>query len=278
MRRTTSYIFGSASVLRIFAYVFAAWLFFSNAAPGLGAGPLVNDVGRGAFLWGTSSERTTYLRPYNALMAPEIKRIPEDNLKEPLGPGVDRTTLWKTSQEVGTVIGTDGRVYRYHYERGVEPRRVVEKQTVGGRTVDVERTVWDPVLIRVLEPYDKKAEKAAKEAAEKARAAANSPQPCAPIGPCEALQNRADAVANAPTQDAARQAAGNPDADPSQQPTLTQGLEIADPSAPQRAASQPPAESAGSDDDATTVTFISYDPKYAPAEKAPIVLSPKGAR
>ena len=86
-------------------------LFLLTSGVVFSSGPLVNDVGNGAFLWGTSSERTTYLGPYLPSMAPTIHKIPEDTTSaDPWQSGTrSRADLWKTSEEVGSVIGTDGK-------------------------------------------------------------------------------------------------------------------------------------------------------------------------
>ena len=142
---------------------------------GAGERPIVNDVGRGAFIWGTSDEITTYSEPYYAYKTPTIYRIPTNAIATTSAPANDKLT--KIADKlgdvgtVGTIFGTDGKLYEYYYVKGVEPRRVVETQRVRERPenalapiwVDktVERIEWEPVLIRVLRPAGSNARDAA---------------------------------------------------------------------------------------------------------------------
>ena len=154
----------------------------------------LNDVGRGALIWGSSGEVTTYSPPYVSLMTPEIYQIPvssrtttqtdaEDadlSLTRNPGDPNDRLT------ESGTIFGSDGNIYEYHYVRGIEPRKVVDlkrEETKPGVWVDhyVARIVYEPVLIRVLRPAGSNRQ----DALDAARAAARAndgttPDPCAP--------------------------------------------------------------------------------------------------
>lgn len=224
----------------------------SNSASA--TGPLLNDVGDGAFLWGASNERTTYLQPYHSLMAPKIARIPEDNLaSDPLRTrDRNRAELWKTTQEVGTVFGTDGRLYRYHYERGVEPRRVIESRVIDGRAVAVERIVWEPVLIRVLEP--------ATGRVGSVNASSSQPRPCDPLGPCDPALPTSESSNN--------NVSNNPNANASNQPTLN--ADSRDSSMNQGAST------VSSNDDVIALSITSYDPGAYPAS-APIITSPRNA-
>lgn len=164
------------------------------------SGTCLNDVGRGALLWGTSSEVTTYSEPYLPYKTPYIYRIPTtaEQTSEPspqsniqdlqghMGDAMERLS------EKGTIFGTDGKVYEYHYVRGVEPRRVFETRRVQKSpnvwvNEQVERIVMQPTLIRVLRPAGTSQREAERDAA--AAAAANSPKPCDPLSktpePCE---------------------------------------------------------------------------------------------
>ncbi|MBQ9873399.1 MAG: hypothetical protein IJM30_02955 [Thermoguttaceae bacterium] len=182
--------------------------FFGGGSSALATGPLINDVGNGAFVWGSSGERTTYIGPYNSFKAPKIGKLEEGNPNEAdptRGGAVSKTDLWKYANEVGTVIGTDGKLYRYHYERGLEPRRIVERRLVDGKWENVPRVVWETVLIRVLEPADSDP-KSARSA--KTSASAANPRPCEPAKPI-ATPERSDGAST-----------GNNNADPNSQPTL----------------------------------------------------------
>lgn len=154
----------------------------------------LNDVGRGALIWGSSGEVTTYSPPYASFMTPEIYQIPvasrttaqTDSGDSPLplrgnpGDPNDRLT------ESGTIFGSDGNIYEYHYVRGIEPRKVVDlkrEETKPGVWVDhyVARIVYEPVLIRVLRPAGSNRQDALDAA--NAAASANdgtTPDPCAP--------------------------------------------------------------------------------------------------
>lgn len=247
----------------------AALLLLLSLSPGRsaeGSGPLMNDVGNGALIWGTSSERTTYLGPYNALMAPKIGRLEEDDLsKDPLGSSErDRGELWKHTQEVGSVFGTDGLRYRYHYERAVQPRRVIERQVISGQLVDVEKIVWEPVLIRVLEPDDPETNRTKRVAEERSRNAAQGLAPCAPVKPCDPAKelNSTAPAANDPA---------------SQQPSLNSGD-------PQNAAQTASGNGQGKtvdpsngDVDAIHLTMTSYDPGMYPAQPQTVIALPREA-
>ncbi|MGI6401519.1 MAG: hypothetical protein ACOX0A_05335 [Thermoguttaceae bacterium] len=188
------------------------------------SGSCLNDVGRGAAIWGTSSEVTTYSEPYFAHKTPEIYRIPmtsEQASQAPetpsgyqgyMGNAMERLT------ESGTIFGTDGRLYEYTYVRGVEPRRIIQTRRVQKRTgawVDeqVERVEWRPVLIRVLRPAGSNLKLEERDAALKA-ASANSPAvgpaPCEPMGAAEpqtfADSNAPASGANSATQGTAEEA------------------------------------------------------------------------
>ena len=243
------------------------------------SGPLVNDVGNGAFLWGTSSERTTYLGPYlPSTMAPTIRKIPEEtNSADPWQSGTrSRADLWKTSEEVGSVIGTDGKIYRYRYLRGIEPRRVVETRVVDGQTVNVERIAWEPVVIRVLEPMT------AEEKTNKANAAStDTPAPCEPNAtlpkPCEPA---GDAETTSETGAAGSNGASN--ANPNVAPSLngSSESEVYDPTVGKP--SQIPGEGGSSaasssteEDGVISVTVVTRDSKYPTQTKRPIVTIPK---
>jgi len=155
---------------------------FVSTAAGSDPRSCLNDVGEGSCLWGTPDERTTYVGPYCASMAPKIERLTvadlsksssDDNANNDAnlnlggsGLGSSGSADWSRLNEVGTIWGTDGKLYRYTFAQGVEPRRVVEN--------GVERIVWEQVLIRVLRPV-KKEEQAS------AQVAATSVAPCAPI-------------------------------------------------------------------------------------------------
>lgn len=243
-------------------------------------GTFVNDVGNGALFWGSSNERTTYLAPYNSLRAPTISRIPEEdtNVADPLKSGVSsRTELWKTASEVGTVIGTDGKIYRYHYVQGVEPRRVVERRVVNGQVENVDRVVWETVLIRVLEPVTSGA------------AAADSPAPCGPNvplpRPCEPAGESDQSMPsdNAENQDGAV----NSNADPSMAPSLGSSPgreEVYDPTvgAPQEAqgsaSGSSVASSSTSEEGVISVTVITRDSKYPVQSSRPIIAVPSNRR
>ncbi len=154
----------------------------------------LNDVGRGALIWGSSGEVTTYSPPYASFMTPEIYQIPvasrtttqndSGDSDRPLtgnpGDPNDRLT------ESGTIFGSDGNIYEYHYVRGIEPRKVVDlkrEETKPGVWVDhyVARIVYEPVLIRVLRPAGSNRQDAldAANAAAKANDG-TTPDPCAP--------------------------------------------------------------------------------------------------
>lgn len=184
-----------------------------SSKPIIASGPLMNDVGRGSLIWGTSGERTTYIGPYASYMAPNIRRIPEDSSSssDPWKRNGNNKELSKALQEVGVVFGTDGKTYRYHFEKGVEPRRVIARRIVDGQVQEYERIVWEPVLIRVLEDGDT-------EPISESVAAANAktvlPDPCAP-----ASQN-SEKSDSAPSQTAAPNSGQN--VDPASQPPSLQ--------------------------------------------------------
>lgn len=193
----------------------------ADASGELPSGSCVNDVGRGAMLWGSSSEVTTYSPPYVAAMTPEIYRIPmtSEQASQPpetageyqghIGDAMERLS------ESGTIFGTDGKLYEYTYAKGFEPRRIVETrraQNAFGQWTEeqVERMEWRPVLVRVLRPAGTNA--ALEERAASNKATANAPKPCAPLSatpePCEPLgaaerQTYADPDANAASQNVA---------------------------------------------------------------------------
>lgn len=154
----------------------------------------LNDVGRGALIWGSSGEVTTYSPPYASFMTPEIYQLPvaarttiqtaSGDSTTPLagnpGDPNDRLT------ESGTIFGSDGNTYEYYYVRGIEPRKVVDlkrEETKPGVWVDhyVARIVYEPVLIRVLRPAGSNRQDAV-DAANAAEVANNGapPDPCAP--------------------------------------------------------------------------------------------------
>ena|GEM_PF-4676407 len=206
----------SAARLRVWRVFLPLWLFFSGCGSLFadGGSPMLNDVGNGALIWGTPSERTTWLQPYNSFMAPTIRQIPEESLSGGSNPDFsNKRDLWKTATEVGTVFGTDGKTYRYHYERGIEPRRVVERRIIDGNVQEISRVVWAPILIRVLEPIDKPASD--KNAAKSASADGTPVAPCDPnttVPPCDP----ATASTEAPNADAP----ANPNADANRAPDL----------------------------------------------------------
>jgi len=141
----------------------------------------LNDVDGGSCLWGTRDERTTYIGSYFAGMAPKIDRLSVSDLSKSSGNEgtIDESKLnlggsgsgsgsdWSKLNEVGTIWGTDGKLYRYTFALGVEPRRVVEN--------GVERVVWEQVLIRVLRPVKKE------EQADVQNVATTNVVPCAPV-------------------------------------------------------------------------------------------------
>ena len=197
--------------------VFLTFGLFFSACGALfadGGSPMLNDVGNGALIWGTPSERTTWLQPYNSFMAPTIRQIPEESLSGGSNPDFsNKRDLWKTATEVGTVFGTDGKTYRYHYERGIEPRRVVERRIIDGNVQEISRVVWAPILIRVLEPIDKPA--GDKSAANSASADGTPIAPCDPnttVPPCDPATASSEAPNASPS--------ANPNADPNRAPDL----------------------------------------------------------
>ena len=169
----------------------------ASSAFGVGndmSGSCINDVGRGAMLWGTSSEVTTYSEPYLPYKTPEIYRIPvtSEQASQPpetandyqgtVGNAMERLT------ESGTIFGTDGKLYEYTYTRGVEPRRIVETRRVQNslgvwKEEQVEHIEWRPVLIRVLRPAGTNAKLEAQAAA--LRDALATPAPCDQVGAAE---------------------------------------------------------------------------------------------
>ncbi len=250
-------------------------LYLSTSSVLFASGPLVNDVGNGAFLWGTSNERTTYLGPYLPAMAPTINKLSEEtgNNADPWQSGTrSRADLWKTSEEVGTVIGTDGKVYRYRYLRGIEPRRIVEPRVVDGRTEKVERIVWEPVVIRVMEPLTSE---------EKASAASSdAPAPCAPNAtlpkPCEPAGGSEESAASGASS-------GASNADPSVAPSLNGSAEgeVFDPTVgkpsqvPGENADASTASSSTEEDGVISVTVVTRDSKYPTQTSRPIITIPK---
>ena len=88
--------------------------------------------------------------------------------------------------ESGTIFGSDGNIYEYHYVRGIEPRKVVDlkrEETKPGVWSDhyVARIVYEPVLIRVLRPAGSNRQDALDAANAAARANdGTTPDPCAP--------------------------------------------------------------------------------------------------
>ncbi len=167
---------------------------FSSVVLGVDSRSCLNDVGGGSCLWGTSDERTTYVGPYFAGMEPKIDRLSVDDLSKRsenektiddsnlnlggsgLGSSGSSSVVWSKLNEVGTIWGTDGRLYRYTFAQGVEPRRIVEN--------GVERVVWEQVLIRVLRPVKKEEQPNASEAAS---TSASNAAPCVPaqnVRPC----------------------------------------------------------------------------------------------
>lgn len=269
-------VFASLCILAAFSFAFCA----PNSA--LASGPLMNDVGDGALIWGTSSERTTYLRPYNSYMAPEIRRIPEDLSGDPLD-RENRRDLWKYANEVGTVIGTDGKIYRYHYERGVEPRRVVERRVIDGQEQYVRRIKWEPVLIRVLEPAEGVSSANSNGEGSLAPCAPNAalPKPCAPNGPNDEsnVQKNSDpsvppSLGNAePNQEA-----GVPD--PTAPGAQNNGGQNA--ASPQAGAVEPPATSAAvgtrNANGEIVVSVTTRDVSQRGSNPAPILTLPKRTR
>ena len=179
------------------------------------SGSCLNDVGRGAALWGTSSEVTTYSEPYLPYKTPEIYRIPvtseqasqppetADDYQGTVGNAMERLT------ESGTIFGTDGKLYEYTYTRGVEPRRIVETRRVQNslgvwKEEQVEHIEWRPVLIRVLRPAGTNAKLEAQAAAlrDAARNAIATPAPCDQVGAAEPKTFADQSGSNASTQTA----------------------------------------------------------------------------
>lgn len=178
-------------------------LFSSHAATSYGYDPngmkgtCINDVGRGAMLWGSSNEVTTYSSPYMSFKTPNIYRIPTTDETTAAQQGSTRLPAgiseedWRNKlREVGTILGTDGKLYEYYFVEGVEPRRIVETQRVrevpkGGispiwTTKTFEHIEMEPVLIRVLRPIGTSAKISSDF--DKARAAIEAPQPCESVG------------------------------------------------------------------------------------------------
>ncbi len=247
-------------------------LFFLTPGLVFGSGPLVNDVGNGAFLWGTSGERTTYLGPYRHTKAPTIRKISEEtNNADPWESGTrSRADLWKTSEEVGTVIGTDGKIYRYRYIRGVEPRRVVEPRVVSGKTEKVERIVWEPVIIRALEPMSGGEKAKADGSPAPCEPNAVLPKPCAPADDSETKIESGNSV--------------NSGADPNVAPSPNNSAgdgEVFDPTVgkpsegPKAIADSSTASSATSDDGVISVTVVTRDANAPTQTPRPIVAVPK---
>ena len=179
-----------------FACVRSAWSYDPNGMKGT----CINDVGRGAMLWGASNEVTTYSSPYMPFKTPNIYRIPltsETTNTSPSAPktppGISQEDWQSKLREVGTILGTDGKLYEYYFVEGVEPRRIVETRRVretpeGGvapvwMTKNFERIEMEPVLIRVLRPIGTSAKIAAELA--KSRAALDAPNPCDQVGGVE---------------------------------------------------------------------------------------------
>ena len=170
---------------------------YATTAWGVGndmSGTCINDVGRGAMLWGTSSEVTTYSEPYLPYRTPEIYRIPmtsEEASRAPetandyqgtVGNAMERLT------ESGTIFGADGKLYEYTYTRGVEPRRIIETRRVQNKygvwnEEKIEHIEWSPVLIRVLRPAGTNAKIETQAAA--LRNALATPAPCDQVGAAE---------------------------------------------------------------------------------------------
>ena len=229
-------------------------------------GPLINDVGNGALVWGTSSERTTYLGPYYGPATPRINRLYEDG---EVSASRDNSSAdserWKKENEVGVVIGTDGKLYRYHYVRGTQPHRVVESRLVNGRWENVPKTIWETVLIRVLEPAD--APLKSKDNISASSANLGNADPSRTPAPCEPNANLAgsERASNAASGNAAASSATNPAADPAVAPSL-------DPRANAdntvNTSNQPPAPWDGS----ITVSVTTYDSK-ATGARQPIYLT-----
>jgi len=179
-----------------FGFCLLASFSFVSIAAGSDPRSCLNDVGEGSCLWGTPDERTTYIGPYCASMAPKIERLSVAELSKSSGVESENanndanlnlggsglsssgSSDWSKLNEVGTIWGTDGKLYRYTFAQGVEPRRVVEN--------GVERIVWEQVLIRVLRPVKKEDQASAQGAATNAAsvvvpcAPAQKAQPCAP--------------------------------------------------------------------------------------------------
>ena len=190
----------------------------SASALGVGndmSGSCLNDVGRGAALWGTSSEVTTYSEPYLPYKTPEIYRIPvtseqasqppetADDYQGTVGNAMERLT------ESGTIFGTDGKLYEYTYVRGVEPRRIGETRRVQNnlgvwKEEQVEHIEWRPVLIRVLRPAGTNAKLEIQAAAlrDAARNAIATPAPCDRVGAAEPKTFADQTGSNASTQSA----------------------------------------------------------------------------
>ncbi|MDO5308168.1 MAG: hypothetical protein Q4G03_01525 [Planctomycetia bacterium] len=186
--------------------------------------PLINDVGRGAFLWGTSDEVTTYSEPYLPYKTPEIYRIPETASTQVSTSTNDQISAAAKKlgdpNAVGTIFGTDGKLYEYYYVKGVEPRRVVRVERVKERPsnglapiwVDktVEKIEWEPVWIRVLRPLGASAKD------REALAQTPQPMPCEPLGNAqESAQNQSINPGVQPDQTVE---VGQPSANPPRQP------------------------------------------------------------
>ena len=206
------------------AAVFASALSCAAAAFGVGndmSGSCINDFGRGAALWGTSSEITTYSEPYAPFKTPEIYRIPltSEQASQPpesandyqgtVGNAFERLT------ESGTIFGSDGKLYEYTYTRGVEPRRIIETRRVQDRMgvwkeEKIEHIEWRPVLIRVLRPAGTNAKLEAQAAAlRNAVASSATPAPCESVGPAEPKTFAEPTDANSATNRGAAQSSNS---------------------------------------------------------------------
>ena len=126
----------------------------------------------GAWLWGASSDRTTYSPPYDPRDAPTIPLLKRPENATGGGTGNDAgkknagTSAGPRVGDSGTFVGTDGKTYYYRFVEGVRRRAVVETRP-DASSPSGWRKVWryvdEPRLIKQIWPAE------------------SAPEPCRPV-------------------------------------------------------------------------------------------------
>ena len=127
----------------------------------------------GSWLWGASSDRTTYSPPYDPSDAPAIPLLKRSENVSGVGSGGGEKNVGTSAGfrvgDSGTFVGTDGKTYYYRFVEGVRRRAFVENRPdpsspSGWRKV--LRYVDEPRLIKQIWPLE---------------TLATSPEPCRPV-------------------------------------------------------------------------------------------------